>query len=83
MCTPITFRYSIPQCVVKCASPSAGRQNARTVVRCNFTFVGLGLTGSAMDVPPLVLQTEDERLRFAKGRERYEATRLRKTKSTG
>jgi acyl-CoA hydrolase len=71
--------------VVKCAPPSAGRQNARTVVRCNFTFVGLGLLGSAVEVPQLLVQTDDERLRFQKGRERYEATKskLRKTKSAG
>lgn len=67
--------------MVKAAPPREGRATAKTVVRCHFTFVGLGIMGGAKELPPLIVQTDAERERFEKGKERYLANSKKRAKS--
>jgi len=47
----------------------------RIVVEALATMVALGKDGRPVEVPPLLLETEDERRRFEEGRRRMEARR--------
>ena len=63
--------------MVKKSPAREGRAKAETVVRCSFTFVGLGVTGAPSEVPPLIVRTDTERRRFERGLEHYRTTKMR------
>ena len=46
-----------------------------------FTMVSLDENGKAIQVPPLELVTEEERIRFAKGQQRNEENKMKRTQS--
>ncbi len=53
------------------------------VAEAYVTMVALGPDGRPVPVPPLTLTTEEERRRFAEGRERTEARRKARRRATG
>ena len=49
----------------------------RTVLAATFIFVALDTNGKAMEVPPLIISTEEEERFFAQGQARYNARKQR------
>ena len=54
--------------------------STRTALTAYFTMIALDDEGRPTEVPRLIVETEDERANFEKGRERYEAHKKRRKK---
>ena len=68
------YDLALPLIYCQVTTESEGLSTHRRVTNtAYFTFVSLGKDLGATPVPPLVLDTEEEKARYEEGRQRYES----------